>query len=164
MDLVIIAAVADNGVIGLAGKMPWHLPDDLSDFRERTLGHPLIMGRNTFRSTGVLPGRDTIILTRDVNFRIRDPCCHTANTLEHAYDIAKRIAEPEGVTKAFVCGGAEIYRLAMPAITMMYISWLDVQTQGDTYFPAINPRYWCVKYEKRTSYGCVTKYIRQRSD
>ncbi len=105
MLLSIIVAVSENGVIGLNNQLIWRLPDDLKRFKQLTLGHPIIMGRKTFESIGKpLPGRQSIIITRDKNFSFEGTI--VVHSLEEAIEEAKKI----GTEEAFVIGGGDIYR------------------------------------------------------
>ncbi len=133
--LTLIAAVAQNGVIGNNNAMPWRLPADLKRFKTLTLGHPLIMGRKTWASLGrPLPGRSNIVITRDREFQ--DLGCIVATSLAAALDACA------GVEQAFVIGGAEIYALAMPMAAHLEITEIRCDFAGDTYFPEIDPQAW----------------------
>lgn len=128
--LSIIAAIAKNGVIGNQGKLPWHLPEDLKHFKETTLGHPIVMGRKTFESIGKpLPGRENIVLTRDQTFQGKGV------TVIHSLADAIENHPDEEI---FVIGGAEIYQLALPLADKLYLTLIDQEFPGDTYFPAID--------------------------
>ena len=130
----LIAVVASNGVIGRAGKLPWHLPADLAYVKRVTMGHTLIMGRKTFQSIGrPLPGRKTVILTRDPNFSAAG--CEVVYTIQQALDAA----DPGEI---FVAGGADIYRLFLPLAERMYITHIDADIDGDTFFPAFAKDQW----------------------
>jgi len=126
----LIAAVAENGVIGKNNKLPWHLPADLQFFKKTTLGSPLIMGRKNFESIGrVLPGRTNIVLTRNPNFANAD--LKIAHSLKEAFGIA----QGTGADECFVIGGAEIYREALPFCQKLYITRVHGIFEGDTYMP-----------------------------
>lgn len=126
MTLSIIVAVAGNGVIGREGALPWKLSLDLRRFRQLTMGHHLIMGRKTFDSIGrPLPGRTSIVLTRDANYRVPDGVL-IARDLPQACQLAAGDAE------SFVIGGAEIYRLAWPACQRVYLTRVLAEVPGDT--------------------------------
>ena len=134
--LALIACVARNGVIGRAGALPWHLPADLQRFKTLTLGHCLIMGRVTYQSLpGALPGRHVIVVSRTAAFS--GPEVETARTLDDALDRAwARDPLP------FVAGGAQIYAQALPRVTIMYLTELEKDVDGDVHFPAWDPRAW----------------------
>ena len=124
----LIAAVARNGVIGKDGDVPWHLPEELAQFKATTLGHPLVMGRRTFESIGrVLPGRRTIVVTRDTQWR------HPGVETAHSFAEAVSLAGP--ADEVFVAGGAQIYAEALPFAHRMVITEVHLETAGDTFFP-----------------------------
>jgi dihydrofolate reductase len=126
----IIAAMAENRVIGRGGAIPWDIPADRRRFRELTTGHPIIMGRKTFESIGrQLPGRMNIILTRQQEFQANG-CC-VAQTLEDA------LLACTGVDEVFICGGEELYRLALPLAERIYLTVVHGECGGDAFFPPI---------------------------
>jgi dihydrofolate reductase len=130
MIVAIIAAMAENRVIGRDGTIPWDIPADRSRFRELTLGHPVIMGRRTFETIGrPLPGRTNIILTRQPGYRPAG--CLVAPTLQEA------LAACAGADEVFVCGGEEVYRLALPLADRIYLTIVHREYAGDTFFPPI---------------------------
>lgn len=134
-ELVIIAAVARNGIIGttVAGKpvLPWHLPEDLRHFKALTLGHPIIMGRKTWQSLGrPLPGRHNIVITRTPGFVAEG--ASVATSLDQALDLCSNAGEN---STAFVIGGGEIYVQALPRATRLELTEIDLEAAGDTYFP-----------------------------
>ncbi len=129
MRISIIAAMAKNRVIGRRGSLPWHLPSDLRRFRELTMGHTLLMGRRTFEAIGrALPGRRTIVLSRDPRYRARG--CDTAA------DIAAALALAAAAEELFVCGGAEVYRQLLPRAERIFLTEIVAGFAGDTFFPA----------------------------
>lgn len=137
MKLSIIVAVAENGVIGHNNQLIWHLPEDLKMFKRLTSGHPIIMGRKTFESIGKpLPNRTSIIITKNPEFQIEG--CITVHSLEEAIEAANEIEENE----AFIIGGAEIYRLALPFADTIYLTEVHHAFEGDTFFPAIDKDIW----------------------
>src|SRR4051812_28540737 len=106
MRISIIVAVAENGVIGRGGTLPWRLSADLQRFKRLTMGHTIIMGRRTWESIGrPLPGRRTVVVTRQLNYRLEDSAVTVASNLEQALKIAENTADDE----AFIVGGAELY-------------------------------------------------------
>jgi dihydrofolate reductase len=126
--ITLIAAVARNGVIGLDGGMPWHLPEELAHFKATTMGHALIMGRRTFESIGrALPGRRTIVVTRDPSWHHADVEC------AHSFPDAVSLAGP--ADEVFVAGGAQIYAEALPYAHRLLIAEVDAEPEGDTWFP-----------------------------
>ncbi len=124
----LVAAVAANGVIGAANRMPWHLPGDLKHFKALTLGHPVIMGRKTFESIGrPLPGRENIVVSRQAGLEIGG--ASIASSIEGA--LAFCIGEPV----VFVIGGAEIYKAALPYADGLVMTEIRKDFAGDTKFP-----------------------------
>ena len=137
MKLSLIVAVAENGVIGNNNQLIWHLPNDLKQFKRLTTGHCIIMGRKTFDSIGKpLPNRTSIIISRNTDFKIEG--CITVNLLENAISEAKKIE----IEEAFVIGGAEIYRLALPIVDKIYLTEVHHAYEGDTFFPGIDKNIW----------------------
>ncbi len=151
--VVLVVAVAANGVIGAQGGMPWHLPEDLRRFKAVTMGHPMVMGRKTFESIGrPLPGRRTIVVTRDPSWR--HDGVETAPGLTQALALARRGSPGADV---MVVGGGQIYAEAMPLATRLEVTHLDVAPPGDTHFPAIAPQRWRESArEERDGYRWVT--------
>ena len=126
--ITLIAAVARNGVIGLEGGMPWHLAEELAQFKSTTMGHALVMGRRTFESIGrVLPGRRTIVVTRDPSWQ------HAGVETAHSFAEAVALAGP--ADEVFVAGGAQVYAEALPFAHRMLITEVDAEPEGDTWFP-----------------------------
>jgi dihydrofolate reductase len=140
-QIVIIAAVAENGVIGHGGKMPWRLKSDMSHFTALTTGKPVVMGRKTWESLYVqpLPRRTNIVVTRDGNFTA--PGALVARSLEIALEAARGDALRRG-SDIMVIGGAEIYAQAMPRADRLEITRIHMKPEGDTTFPAIDPAIW----------------------
>lgn len=140
MEVVLIAAVAANGVIGADGDIPWHYPEDLRHFKETTLGHPVVMGRRTYESIesrldGPLPGRTNVVLSRG------DP--DLPENVEHAQSIgdALRIAGDEGDT-VYVIGGATVYEAFLQRADRLVLTELDRAFDGDTRFPEWDRDEW----------------------
>ena len=130
MIISIIAAMSENRVIGLGGTIPWDIPDDRRRFRELTMGHPLIMGRKTFESIGrPLAGRMNIILSRRPDYRAEG--CRDAHSLAEALTICDDAGE------VFICGGEELYRLALPLAKRIYLTVVHGSCAGDAFFPPI---------------------------
>lgn len=130
MIISIIAAMAENRVIGKDGRLPWHLPADLAHFRDVTMGHPLVMGRKTFEGIGrPLPGRTTIVVSRQLDYHPAG--CFVVNDLDSALTVV-----PDA-TEIFICGGGEIYRQALPFADRVYLTIVHKIAEGDTVFPEI---------------------------
>jgi dihydrofolate reductase len=142
MDILLIAAMSANRVIGRNGKTPWHIPEELRFFKETTMGYPLVMGRTTFASLpGPLPGRENIVLSRNPAFR--PPGVSTAATLTEALDHCR------GQATVFIIGGAQVFREAMPIATGIILSVLDKKVYGDAYFPEIDSSMFRLTQEDR---------------
>lgn len=137
MKISIIAAVAENKVIGNNNSLIWRLPADLRYFKEKTTGHHIIMGRNTFDSLGgkPLPNRTTVIITRNTNYHAPEGCL-VAHSLNEA------IAQCSNDDEIFICGGSQIYALAFDCATDMYITRVHQTFDGDAFFPDFNIAQW----------------------
>jgi dihydrofolate reductase len=132
-----IVAMDEKGGIALQGQLPWSLPEELKLFKQTTMGHHLLMGRKTFESLGKpLPGRTTIVVTRQENFQAED--CLIAHSLEDGLDIA----QSRGESEIFVCGGGEIYALALPRVDRIYLTVIHTIASTDMTFPAYDPSCW----------------------
>jgi len=137
IPVVMVAALARNRVIGAAGNMPWHLPADLKRFKAITLGKPMVMGRKTFEAIGrPLPGRRTIVVTRDPDWQAEG--VETAPDL----DAAIRLAGETGPDQIIIAGGGQIYAQAMPRADRLRLTWIEVEPEGDTHFPPVDPGNW----------------------
>lgn len=157
MKLSLIAAVAENGVIGCNNKLPWHLPADLQHFKRITMGKPLIMGRKTFDSLGKpLPGRPHIIVTRDQGFDY--PGCHIVHDLDSALCCAAVLLSGQDNGETMVIGGAEIYRLILPEIDRMYLTEVHQCVEGDAFFPVFDRNQWQQVAREDFSAPSVTEY------
>ncbi len=147
---MLIAAVAENGVIGDAGTIPWHLPDDFAHFKATTLGHTLVMGRATYESIGrPLPGRTTIVLSRDPAWSAEGVLVATS------YDEALKLAAdlPGDV---YVAGGAAIYALALPSADEQILTEVRLAPEGDTFYPPFDRDEWVeIRRESRAEFDLV---------
>lgn len=124
-----IAAMSLNRVIGAGGKIPWHLPEDFKWFKKMTTGHVLVMGRRTFESIGKpLPNRTTVVLTRSP---LAIPGVQTVPELDQV-DPAQ---PPFAGREVFICGGAQVYRQALPRCSDLYLTLVKRMVEGDTFFP-----------------------------
>lgn len=134
MTVALIVAVAENGVIGRDGRLPWSLPDDLKHFKQVTMGHTLVMGRKTYQSIGrALPGRRSIVLSRDPTF--------AAAGITRVGDLPSAIAAA-GDDDVFVIGGASVYRDALPLTDRLYITRVRATVAGDVTFPPLDRAQW----------------------
>jgi dihydrofolate reductase len=140
MIISAIAALSRNRVIGRNNDLPWRLPDDMRFFMQTTKGHHVIMGRKNYDSLlpkfKPLPDRTNIVITRQQNFNA--PGCTVLHAVEPAIDMARKNSENE----CFIIGGAEIYTLAMPYTTRLYLTEIEAHIEGDTYFPEVDKRNW----------------------
>lgn len=133
--LTLIAAVAEGGVIGRDGAIPWRVPGELARFKETTMGHPLVMGRKTFESIGrPLPGRRCIVITRSLAWR------HPGVETAHSFAQALALAGP--ADEVFVAGGGQVYAEALPFAHRMILSEIPQDHEGDAHFPAWSPSQW----------------------
>ncbi|MBY0575506.1 MAG: dihydrofolate reductase [Gallionellaceae bacterium] len=133
--LALIVAMATNRTIGIDNTLPWRIPEDLKHFKALTMGHYMIMGRKTFDSIGKpLPGRTTVVVTRDRNLTIEG--CIIAHSLQEA------IAACADDEKAFVVGGAELYTQALPLVSTLYITEIQQGMAGDAHFPPLSSDEW----------------------
>lgn len=137
MRISLVVAVAENGVIGRAGALPWRLPDDSRRFRLLTTGHHVIMGRLTFESIGrPLPDRVNVVLTRGGRF--------SAEGVRVAADLAEGLAmaRQAGETEAFVIGGTSVYAAALPIADAVHLTRVHAVVEGDARFPELDPAAW----------------------
>jgi dihydrofolate reductase len=141
MVITLIAAVAENGVIGRDNGLPWRLKSDMVHFRAATMGKPVVMGRKTFLSIGKpLPGRTTIVVSRDHAFSA--PGIVVAASLEAALAVGRGDALRRGVDCVFVAGGGELYAQALPLAERLNITYVHRAVDGDAYFPAFDRSVW----------------------
>ena len=137
LPLIIVVAVAENGVIGRDNQLLWRLKSDLRRFRDLTWGKPMIMGRKTYESIGrPLPGRQTIVLTRDPAFSAEG--VHVAHSFDEAEAIGRDLAAAMQADAVAVAGGAEIYALALPVAQRIYLTQVHASPEGDATFPAFD--------------------------
>jgi dihydrofolate reductase len=141
MDLVLVAAIAENGVIGRGNALPWRLKSDMAHFRAATMGKPVIMGRKTYLSIGKpLSGRTTIVVSRDRTFAA--PGIVVAANWDAALAAACGDALRRGTDTMIVAGGAEIYAQALPLASHLDVTRVHKHVEGDTHFPAIDAAVW----------------------
>jgi dihydrofolate reductase len=134
MSISFILAMDRNRGIGMNNNLPWHLPADMANVKKLTLGHTLIMGRKTFESLRrPLPGRTNVILTQNPTYQA--PGCIIIHTVEEALTRFK-------AEELFIFGGAEVYKLFMPYVDKMYVTYIDEAFQADTFFPEIDMQDW----------------------
>lgn len=137
----IIVAMDKNRAIGVNNTLPWHLPADLKRFKALTMGHHMIMGRKTYESIGKpLPGRTTVIVTRQKDYKADG--CKVVHSLNAALEAAREDAE------IFVIGGAELFTQALARADRLYVTFIDTEVKGDTFFPQIDPQQWITLEEQ----------------
>jgi dihydrofolate reductase len=135
----LVVAVAENGVIGVRGGLPWRIKADLKRFRSVTMGKPIVMGRKTFDSIGrVLDGRDNIVVTR----RADPEGALVARSIEEALKLAEACARQRGVDEICVIGGEALFRDTLPLAGRLYVTHVAAAPEGDVFFPAISPADW----------------------
>jgi dihydrofolate reductase len=140
-QIILVVAVADNGVIGSRGAMPWRLKSDIQRFKAITTGKPVVMGRKTFASIGrPLPGRTNIVVTRDANFRAAGAVVTTS--FAEARAVAWGDALRRSAADIAVIGGAEIYQQSMDIADRLEVTEVHARPEGDTYFAAIDAAGW----------------------
>ena len=132
-----IAAVAENRVIGSKNTIPWHLPADFKYFKENTLGKVIVMGLRTFESIGgkPLPDRKNVILNNDPNYMPPQEC-FVARSIEEVLEFSKKDGE------VMICGGASVYKQFLPLAQRLYLTYVHATTEGDTFFPEVNLAEW----------------------
>jgi dihydrofolate reductase len=139
MRISVIAAVAENGVIGRDGTLPWHLSADLRRFKQLTMEHAIIMGRRTWESIArPLPGRRMIVVSRQPGYQTDAHGIEVAASLDDALKRAARLGDDE----AFIIGGAELYQDALRRADRLYLTRVGANVAGDTYFPPVNWSEW----------------------
>lgn len=135
MIISIIAAMADNRVIGIENRLPWSLPADMKWFRQQTLGKPVLMGRKTYDSIGKpLPGRRNIVISRDSSLKLKG--CEVVNSLKSALESCS------GAEEIMIIGGASFYEQTLPHAHRLYLTQVHTEIEGDAYFPEINHSEW----------------------
>ena len=152
LPIALVAAVARNGVIGRDNGLPWRLSSDLKRFKEVTIGKPLIVGRRNHEAIGrPLPGRQTVVMTRDRSFR--EAGVHVAHDLGDALGLAEALAEEMGADEIICAGGGEIYRLFMPKASRMRLTEVEAEPEGDILYPGYDPAHWREIFNERHAAG-----------
>ena len=138
MTVTLVAAVARDGVIGRDGGIPWHLPEDLAQFKALTTGHAVVMGRRTWDSLPdrfrPLPGRRNVVVTRNSEW--------AAEGAERAVSVEEALQRVAGEERVFVIGGAQVYAAALPHTDELVLTELDLAVDGDTHFPTWKRTAW----------------------
>lgn len=147
-----VAAVAENGVIGREGGLPWNLSTDLKHFKALTMGKPMVMGRKCLDSfPRLLPGRPHVVMTRDRTFHPQG--VHIVHSFDDAMNIANNLAREVGANEICIIGGGEIYRLGMAIADVLFITHVDTEVDGDATFPVIDPASWTAEETGRMEAG-----------
>lgn len=164
MIISLVVAASRNGVIGRDGGLPWHISSDLKFFKQITMGKPLIMGRKTWDSLPrkPLPGRRNIVVTRQIG--------SVAEGADVARDVSEALAfaEKDNPIEIAIIGGGEIYRLFWPMADQIYLTEVDLEVEGDTIFPKLNPAEWKLVESKshgrgpNDSAGFALKLLKRR--
>lgn len=140
-ELHLIVAHARNGAIGIDGKLPWYLPEELKHFKRTTLGKPVIMGRKTWESLGrPLPGRKNVVITRQADYVAEGAC--VVPTIEAALEAVKD--EPV----AFIMGGARIYEQTLPLVKVAHVTVINADYDADAYFKPLDDEHWLLDEEQ----------------
>ena len=144
MKIALIVAVAENGVIGRDGRLPWRLSADLQRFKALTMGKPVLMGRRTWESIGrPLPGRRNVVISRQPGYR--------AAGAEVFADVDSALAAVATAPEVMVMGGAEIYRLLLPRAEVLYLTRVQARVEGDTFFPELDAGWRRVEQQARAA-------------
>jgi len=141
LDVIIVASVAENGVIGRGNALPWRLKSDMAHFRTLTMGKPVVLGRKTFASIGKpLTGRTTIVISRDESFSAS--AIVVAPNLDAALAVARGDALRRNASAIVIAGGADVYAQALPRATRIVITEVHKRVDGDTRFPTVDSQIW----------------------
>ena len=156
-EIIILAALAKNNVIGKDGKIPWHISEDFKHFKEKTTGCPIIMGRKTWESLPIqpLPNRENIVITRNQDYTLENAI--VKHSLEEAIDYCSNNE------KTFIIGGASIYKIGLEIADTLELTFIDKEYEGDTFFPEVNYDEWeLMKKEQHEGYSFNT-FIRKNN-
>ena len=136
--IVLVLAMADNGVVGASGAIPWRIPEDMKRFKTMTMGKPIVMGRKTWDSfpKKPLPGRTNIVITRDRSWQA------DGATVAHSFDDALMLAEREQPSEIVIVGGAEVYKAAMPLAARIELTEVHINAEGDTHLAPFDTNVW----------------------
>ena len=157
IEVVFVLAMADNGVIGAGGTIPWRIPEDMKRFKALTMGKPIVMGRKTWESfpKRPLPGRTNIVITRDTAWSA------PGAVAVHSPDDAIARATAENADEIAIVGGAEIYKQALPIATRIELTKVHVDATGDAHMPPFDPSVWreTAREEHATAEGLRYSYV-----
>jgi len=168
MDIVLVAAIGENNVIGIDGKLPWHISSDLKHFRALTLNKPIIMGRKTYESIGKpLDQRTNIVVSR--NLARVGAGVVIATSIDAALAVARSDAEKRGAKEIMAIGGGDIFSALMPRAERLEITHVHASPAGDSFFPAIDPQQWEQRSRRDIAAGpkdsasfSLATYVRRR--
>ncbi len=153
MKISLIAAMAENRVIGLNNKLPWNLPADLAWFKKQTLNKPIVMGRKTWESLPFkpLPGRDNIIITRDANYQAKNKKNERVSSAIVCISVTEAInyALSQGCDELMFIGGASLYTQVLDRVDYLYLTWVKGEFSGDAWFPEIDFSQWQESFSER---------------
>jgi dihydrofolate reductase len=154
-EIIVIAAVAKNGVIGKDGKIPWYISEDFKHFKKLTMGHPCIMGENTYYSLPIkpLPGRENIVLS--FNKELKIPGAIVKNSFEDALEHCKN------KDKVFICGGASVYKLGVKVADRLELTRIHRDYEGDVYFPEVDFNKWKLAKRIDKDFYSFLTYVRK---
>ena len=162
MIVSLVAAMAENRVIGRNGRLPWHLPDEIKHFKRLTVDHTVVMGRKTFEEIGrPLPNRRNVVISRNPNFH--------PGGVTVVPDLDEALALGATESEVFVIGGGEIYRLALPRADRLYLTVIHAPFEGDVHFPALDETAWVLEDEvfhpadeRHPASFSIRRYVRLR--
>lgn len=159
-----IAAMARNRVIGVANGLAWHIPEDFKYFQKTTLGKPIIMGRKSYESLGKpLPGRPNIVISSSFMEPVNGDGPFFVKTIDEAMTLAQAKAGDMAVEELFIIGGGQIYKETLPITERLYITIIDREYEGDTFFPDFDWNDWnVVSEDKRDGDPAFTFYVLER--
>ena len=147
IDILLVVAIAGNGIIGADGDMPWRLPTDMKHFKAVTMGKPIIMGRKTFESIRrALPGRLNIVITRQEGFAAEG--CVVLPSIDAAIELAKANAVDLGEDAICIIGGGQIYAETIKMADRLHVTHVGAEIEGDTHFPQIDEAIWKIEAEE----------------
>ncbi|MGH6814657.1 MAG: dihydrofolate reductase [Hyphomicrobiaceae bacterium] len=168
MTIALVVAVAENGVIGRGGSLPWRIPTDLKLFRQITMGKPMVMGRKTYRSIGrPLDGRETVVVTHRQDFAPAG--VHVARTITRALEIAAGLACRSAADEIAVIGGAEVFAAVLPSAGRIYLTRVHGRPEGDTFWPEVSAQSWQeierrpLPQSSKDEYSCTLTVLERRA-
>lgn len=151
--LSIICAVGRNRVIGIQGRLPWHLPADLANFKRLTLGKVVVMGRKTYQSIGrPLPKRENVVLTRQPDYKPEHPGITVLHELQ---DVLDKYSHEQEI---MFIGGAQLFQEVLPLADRQYLSLIQAEFEGDTFYPLFDPWEWIIKEHTHYSTSSTSTY------